>query len=315
MLIRITVKKDNMPAIKALTSKSPTLSKEDRRPMMFSLVLRALCRFRTYVPGFGEGCRFVYRHLLDQARCINIAGSRSCMAPHLAHDHAGEPLPTSIYSARSPQPWLGMVAGVLYTDAVRLGREAAQRLALSGVCEVRPGLTDREFTWIESEYGIEFADDHRAFLAAGLPINSARPEDGATWEQPWPDWRDGEEEELRLHVGWPVRVVLHDVEHGAWLRSWGARPASSAEALRIAGQELAREPKLIPVYGHRFLPGGRGTYGGQVLSIWGTDIISYGRDLAEYITNDFYPLDEDAGPWEKGDAVPVWGEFLPQAQL
>ncbi|MFI7417191.1 hypothetical protein [Nonomuraea sp. NPDC049684] len=203
-----------------------------------------------------------------------------------------------------------MVEGVLHPDAVRLGREAARRLALSGICEVRPGLTDREFAWIEIEYGIEFADDHRAFLAAGLPVNSARPEEGATWERPWPDWRDGEEEELRLHLEWPVREVLNDVQRGAWLRSWGAPPENSAEALRIAGQELARAPKLIPLYGHRFLPGGRGTYGSQVLSIWGTDIISYGRDLAEYVTNDFYPRDDDAGLWGKGAAVSVWGEFL-----
>ncbi|MEV1169098.1 hypothetical protein [Nonomuraea sp. NPDC049784] len=187
---------------------------------------------------------------------------------------------------------------MLHQDAVRLGREAARRLALFGACEIRPGLTDREFTWIEAEYGIEFADDHRAFLAAGLPINSARPEEGATWESPWPDWRDGYEEELRLHVEWPVREVLRDVERGAWLKSWGARPEANAEASRIARQELERAPKLIPLYAHRFLPGGGGTYGRQVLSVWGADIISYGRDLAEYITNDFYPLDDAAGPWD-----------------
>ncbi|WP_344579484.1 hypothetical protein [Nonomuraea roseoviolacea] len=157
-------------------------------------------------------------------------------------------------------------------SASRLGREAARRLALSGVCELRPGLTDREFARIEAEYGIEFADDHRAFLAAGLPINSARPEEGATWERPWPDWRDGDEEELHLHVQWPVRTVLHDVEQGAWLTSWGPRPEDAAEASRTALQELARAPKLIPLHAHRFLPGGRGTYGRQVLSVWGSDI-------------------------------------------
>ncbi|MDX3109987.1 hypothetical protein [Nonomuraea angiospora] len=200
---------------------------------------------------------------------------------------------------------------MLHPDAVRLGREAHRRLASSGACEITPGLTDREFAWIEAEYGVEFADDHRAFLAAGLPINSARPEEGATWDRPWPDWRDGDEEELRHQLKWPVRNVLRDVEYGVWLRSWGPRPEDKAQALRIAERELAGAPKLIPLYAHRFLPGGRGTHGSQVLSIWGTDIISYGRDLAEYITKDFHPRDADAQePWEQGDAVPVWGEFL-----
>jgi hypothetical protein len=200
--------------------------------------------------------------------------------------------------------------GVPHPEAVRLGREAARLLALSGECEVRPGLTDREFTWIEAEYGIEFADDHRAFLAAGLPINSARREEGATWERPWPDWRDGEEEELRRHLGWPVREVLHDVRLGAWLSSWGARPEDKAEASRIAGQELARAPKLVPLYAHRFLPGGRGTYGNQVLSMWGADIIPYGTELVDYITHEFYPSDDDEGPREGGNPVPVWDEFI-----
>lgn len=233
--------------------------------------------------------------------------------PHEAHDHPSRP-PASHCATAFLAP-LDMVDGVLHPDAVRLGREAARRLALSGACEVRHGLTGREFAWIEAEYGIEFADDHRAFLAAGLPINSARPEEGATWERPWPDWRDGEEEELRLHLEWPVREVLHDVERGAWLRSWGARPEDDAEASRIAGQELERAPKLIPLYAHRFLPGGRGTHGRQVLSVWGADIVSYGRDLAEYVNHDFYSLDDDAEPWEKGNAVPLWSEFLPGEQL
>ncbi|MEO3858482.1 hypothetical protein [Acrocarpospora sp. B8E8] len=72
---------------------------------------------------------------------------------------------------------------------------------------------------------------------------------------------------------------------------------------------MADAPKLAPIYAHRFLPAGHGTYGNQVLSIWGTDIIRYGKDLVAYVTNDFYPRDDDAGPWEQGALIPVWGEF------
>jgi hypothetical protein len=211
-------------------------------------------------------------------------------------------------------PAHGELDGVLHPDAVRLGREAARRLALSGYCEVRPGLTDREFIRIEREYGIEFADDHRAFLAAGLPINSARPQAGATWERPWPDWRDGEEEELRYQLEWPVREVLRDVESGAaWLNSWGAKPEDRAEALLIARQELARAPVLIPLYAHRFMPGGSGSYGSQVLSVWGADIIRYGADLADYAAHEFSPIDEyEETRGTNGRFVPVWGEFIPE---
>jgi hypothetical protein len=49
--------------------------------------------------------------------------------------------------------------------------EAARRLARISCCEIGPGLTESEFARIEQEHGFEFADDHRAFLAAGLPLN------------------------------------------------------------------------------------------------------------------------------------------------
>jgi hypothetical protein len=99
------------------------------------------------------------------------------------------------------------------SEARRLGEEAAQRLART------------EF---------EFADDHRAFLAAGLPLNS--PEPGRR-RSSWPDWRDADPGDLRERLGWPVEGALFDVEHNAlWHPSWGQRPADTGEALRAARQ-------------------------------------------------------------------------------
>jgi hypothetical protein len=60
---------------------------------------------------------------------------------------------------------------VISSEAARLGEEAARRLAQAGGYEIGPGLTDAEFARIERKYEFEFADDHRAFLAAGLPLN------------------------------------------------------------------------------------------------------------------------------------------------
>jgi hypothetical protein len=59
-------------------------------------------------------------------------------------------------------------------EATRLGEEAAQRLARTGQCDIGPALTDAEFARIERDYEFEFADDHRAFLAAGLPLKDSR---------------------------------------------------------------------------------------------------------------------------------------------
>lgn len=46
-------------------------------------------------------------------------------------------------------------------------------------CEIEPGLSEAEFDRIERDFGFEFADDHRAFLAAGLPVKQ-EPEQGQT---------------------------------------------------------------------------------------------------------------------------------------
>ncbi len=68
-------------------------------------------------------------------------------------------------------------AAVISSEAVRLGAEAA-----TGRYGCEPGLTETEFARIEREYGFEFTDDHRAFLAAGLPVDVS-PEDGQTcWQ-------------------------------------------------------------------------------------------------------------------------------------
>jgi hypothetical protein len=102
-----------------------------------------------------------------------------------------------------------------------------------------PGLTDVEFVRIEEDYGFEFADDHRVFLAAGPPLNSRPPEGGETWRKPWPEWRDGDPDELRTQLDWPVQGALFDVQNNAlWHPTCGRRPADPDEALGTARLQL-----------------------------------------------------------------------------
>ena len=204
-----------------------------------------------------------------------------------------------------------ILLGVVSSEGARLGEEAARRLARTGQYEIAAGLADAEFARIEREYGFEFADDHRAFLAAGLPL-SRPPEEGRARRGPWPDWRDGDPGDLRGQLGWPVEGALFDVEHNAlWHPSWGQRPTGISQALATARQHLTRAPAMIPVYAHRFLPAGHGTWGHPVLSIYQTDIIIYGTDLAEYVNSEFTGSGRSVGPeWTPPLMVPFWSEFL-----
>lgn len=144
-----------------------------------------------------------------------------------------------------------------------------------------------EVARVEQRYGFEFADDHRAFLHAGLAIGDR-----------WPDWRHGTPEALRERLDRPVDGVLFDVEHNAfWYEGWGERPATTAAAVTVARAHLSAVPRLVPVYAHRYLPAGRGTYGHPVLSVSQTDIICYGRDLVDYVDREF------GGEASRGEAL------------
>ncbi|OZM70460.1 hypothetical protein CFN78_25195 [Amycolatopsis antarctica] len=203
------------------------------------------------------------------------------------------------------------------SEGSRLGAEAARLLARTGCCEIAPGLTDSEFERVEREHGFTFADDHRAFLAAGLPLNGSVPEKDErirTYDRPWPEWRGGDPEELRERLRRPVDGVLFDVEHnGTWHDTWGERPPGLQEALATARRALVRVPAMIPVYGHRFLPALRGTSGHPVLSIWQTDIVYYGTDLADYVHQEFVGrsgADRADVAWDPRRVVPFWRDFL-----
>src|SRR6266705_1474950 len=113
---------------------------------------------------------------------------------------------------------------VIGSQGALLGAEALRRLAEQCRVEIDPGLTGVELDGVEQRLGLEFADDHRAFLAAGLPVGRG-----------WPDWRDGEIEQLRERLEWPVDGVLFDVEHNVfWHPDWGTRPARMTDALAVA---------------------------------------------------------------------------------
>src|ERR1700704_3655202 len=66
-----------------------------------------------------------------------------------------------------------------------LGVAAARRLARTGSVDVEPRLTDDARDRAERRFGIEFPEGPRAYLPPGLPVG-----------QGWPDWRDGDADEI-----------------------------------------------------------------------------------------------------------------------
>ena len=83
------------------------------------------------------------------------------------------------------------------------------------------------------------------------------------------------------------------------------------DARDTARRHLTHVPKMIPVYAHRYLPAGHGSYGHPVLSIYQTDIMIYGTDLADFMDREFSStgLSIEVNRIPSG-LVPFWGDFL-----
>jgi len=193
-------------------------------------------------------------------------------------------------------------------DTTALGTRAAHRLAELCACEIRPGLTEAELAYLERQHGFEFADDHRAFLAAGLPVSPT-----SAGGHGFPNWRD-DPRLLRKQLRWPVEGILFDIEFAEfWVKAWGLRPRDTGPALRMALRNLASAPQMVPIYAHRYLPAGRGSHGHPVLSMWRSDITCAAPDLAAYIDREFagWPEAEHLQPDADPEVtVPFWRELM-----
>jgi hypothetical protein len=142
---------------------------------------------------------------------------------------------------------------------------------------VESGLAEEEFLRVEGEFGFMFPPDLRAFLGAGLPVGER-----------WVDWRDGDRAQIQGWLDAPLRGMCFDIRHDSfWLREWGTRPADVEAACAIARAAVAAAPRLIVVYGHRYLPERPSAEGNPVLSVVQTDIVYYGVDLLDYLENEF----------------------------
>jgi hypothetical protein len=156
------------------------------------------------------------------------------------------------------------------------GQDAAGYLIFHQV-ELDAGLTDAEVLAVEQRFGFQFPPDLREFLQTALPRGPA-----------FPDWRSGDETRLCDWLDQPRQGVMFDVGHnGFWLDEWGPRPASLADALRVADELVTAAPQLIPIYNHRMIPDEPQLPGNPVFSVHQTDIIVYSADLPNYLHIEF----------------------------
>jgi len=156
-------------------------------------------------------------------------------------------------------------------------------------------LTEQQIDEVEEKYAVKFNNEHREFLRILHAIdkkevieyedeNDEIISEKSTW---FYNWLEDEEEILeRLHglSDW----LFSDVEglNKVWLKSWGKRPLSKERREEIFQQWFSKIPKLIPIYGHRFVVSDSSLKWNPVLSMWGSDIIVMGWDFKTYLLNE-----------------------------
>jgi hypothetical protein len=163
------------------------------------------------------------------------------------------------------------------------------------------GLSSEQIAFIEAQLGFRVPDDF-AYLFQNL-------QDPGRVLFPWSEFDKRKYDE---RIEWVLRGIEFDIEkNGLWLERWGKKPDTLSAALDIARKDFVTWPKLLPIYGHRFLAAQPCRSGNPIFSIMQTDIIYYGADLPHYLLNEFVDHDYSLHTHEqKIRRIEVWSDFV-----
>jgi hypothetical protein len=150
------------------------------------------------------------------------------------------------------------------------------------------GYSQTEIENVQARWSLRFPDDLVDLLQARRPLFPGGF-----------DWIRSPASEIKRAIEWPFEGFLFDLEENdLWWPEWGERPATSGERREKLTEELSKAPKLIPLFGHRYLPDTPSQRGNPVFSVHQSDVIYYGSDLHDWL------IREQDG-WEKGTPIDI----------
>jgi hypothetical protein len=143
------------------------------------------------------------------------------------------------------------------------------------------GYTQSEIDTAQAKYGLVFPPDLVALFRDRRPVLGY-------------DWRS-DDREIHAMLKWPFEGLLFDVENNAlWWPEWGDRPKTAGARSEVLAKVVSAAPKLIPLVSHRYLPAEPHAAGNPVFSVYQSDVMYYGADLADYFEREFVTQDR---PW------------------
>ncbi|WP_157740213.1 hypothetical protein [Micromonospora auratinigra] len=197
-------------------------------------------------------------------------------------------------------------------DPEDLARRLADAVARSPDCAAEPGLSDEEIDRAEETFALRFPPLWRRVLTLIHPRpRYVAPNPGLTGTGPTcPDWRLRDVATTREMVEAPVEGLLLDVEESAfWWHAWGAAPSALADRLAVARRELARVPRLTPLWGHQYVAD---TDDSPVFSIVQADLWVPAATLGAMVED---PSGDDGSvAHRRAGRVPFWSDLYAYSQ-
>jgi len=164
------------------------------------------------------------------------------------------------------------------------------------------GLTDDEIASIQKLFNIIFPPDLTVFLQTALPVS----EKFVNWRRALLSER--EQEHIVSRLEWPVEGILFDISNDKfWPESWNSKPPYLEDQFEVAKQHFSTYPTLVPIYSHRYIPSSPLESGNPVFSVYQSDIICYGNDLAAYFSNEFkFDMPDPISVASVPKEIPFW---------
>ncbi|XP_060194324.1 uncharacterized protein LOC132623562 [Lycium barbarum] len=138
---------------------------------------------------------------------------------------------------------------------------------------VEKGLSDIEFSTIESNFNFTFPPDLHSILQEGLPIGPG-----------FPNWRSSSLQQLEIIKNLPILSLCKEVKkRNFWfLELWGTRPIDNDQAVDKAKGFLKKAPVLVPIYQHFYIPCTPCLAGNPVFYVHDGDVKLWSFDISGF---------------------------------
>lgn len=115
--------------------------------------------------------------------------------------------------------------------------------------------------------------------------------------------------QLKEIINYPSKYIYDMANEVYWCDDWGSEPSNKVEFVWQVRHRLKTAPKLVPIFGHRYMPI-INVNDPPIISIHGVDVIYYGENLENYFEIEFGNKKQESINFEKILPIPFWSELM-----